>query len=264
MVLPDEVGARVMRLGTRAGIQLSHASNESQVAWAFGGFADTQRTDAADHSDEPARLVGRVIWVPAALTDAQRRRLVHLGLAGEFVLSSSASVRYKATPESSFAPALVDTGKMDASHAGVHGFELAIQQGSFLLQSEYLGSVVPPDGGRTALFWGGYVAISTLLTGEVRPYDRRRGAFGMPVPDVPFSLRERQWRGAWEIGMRYSYLDLDAGGVAGGRDHALSFGINWYWNRHLRVMADYGLTMVTGDKPDGTLQVFQSRLQLVY
>jgi hypothetical protein len=93
--------------GTKAGIQLSHASNEGQVAWAFGGFADTQRTDAADHSDGPTRLVGRVTWVPTALADAQQRRLVHLGLAGEYVLSSSASVRYKATPESSFAPALV-------------------------------------------------------------------------------------------------------------------------------------------------------------
>ena len=180
------------------------------------------------------------------------------------MLSTSASVHYKATPESALAPPLVDTGSIDASHAGVQGLELMLQQGPFLLQSEYLGSVVAPDHGSAALFFGGYAALSALLTGEVRPYDRRRGAFGMPVPAVPFSFAERRWRGAWEVGMRYSYLDLDAGGVAGGRDHALSFGVNWYWNRHLRLMADYGLTAVIGGKPDGTLHIFQTRLQLVY
>ena len=104
-----------------------------------------------------------------------------------------------------------------------------------------------------------------MLTGEVRPYDRHLRAFGMVEPAVPFAPRERhRRRGAFEIGARYSYLDLDGGGGGGGRDHAVSVGLNWYWNRHVRVMADYGLTIVGGDQPDGTLQVFQSRLQLVY
>ena len=248
----------------KAGIQLSRAGDECDVAWAFGGFTDTSRADAADGTEGPTRLVGRVVWVPRALADPHVHHLVHLGLAGEYVLSTSASVHYKATPESSLAPPLVDTGTIAASHAGVHGLELAIQRGPFLVQSEYLGSVVAPEDRPAALFFGGYVSISALLTGEARPYDRRRGAFGMPIPTVPFSLRDRLWHGAVEIGMRYSYLDLDAGGVSGGRDHALSFGLNWYWNRHLRIMADYALTVVTGDKPDGTLQAFQTRLQLVY
>ena len=250
--------------GTKAGVQLSLAGDDRDVAWAFGGFTDTQRADAADGTDGPTRLVGRIVWVPRALADPTRQRLIHLGVAGEYVLSTSASVRYKATPESSLAPPLVDTGRVDASHAGVHGLELAVQQGPFMLQSEYLGAVVAPSHDSPTLFFGGYVALSALLTGEVRPYDRRRGAFGMPVPTIPFSFRDRRWRGAWEVGMRYSYLDLDAGGVTGGRDHALSFGVNWYWNRHVRLMADYGLTAVIGDKPNGTLHVFQTRLQLVY
>ena len=250
--------------GNKAGLQLSYAHDGGEVVWAFGGFTDTQRTDAADHSEGPARLVGRVVWTPSALADPETRRMVHLGLAGSYVLSTSSSLRYKANPESALAPPLVDTGTVAAEHAGVHGVELAVQRGPFLLQSEYLGAVVAPEERSPALFWGGYVALSALLTGEARPYDRRRGAFGMPVPAVPFSFRERRWRGAFEVGVRYSYLDLDAGGAGGGRDHALSLGLNWYWNRHLRIMADYALNVVGSDQPDGTLQVFQTRLQLVY
>jgi phosphate-selective porin OprO/OprP len=250
--------------GNKAGVQLSLAGEDREIAWAFGGFTDTQRDHASDDSDGPARLIGRVVWVPRALADPTRGRLVHLGFAGQYVHSTDADVRYKASAESFFAPALVDTGSIDASNAGVHGLELAIQDGPFLLQSEYLGAVVAPRRHDPALFYGGYLQLSALLTGEVRPYDRRRGAFGMPVPMVPFSLRDRVWRGAWEVGLRYSYLDLDAGGVAGGRDHALSVGVNWYWNRHVRLMADYGFTSIIGDKPDGTLHIFQTRLQLVY
>ena len=159
---------------------------------------------------------------------------------------------------------MVDTGRLTADHAFLHGFELALQHGPVLLQTEHMGSVVDTDAHGPELFWGSYVALSVLLTGEVRPYDRRRGAFGMPKPIEPFSIREHRWRGAWEVGMRYSYLDLDAPGVAGGRDHALSFGVNWYWNRHLRLMFDYGLTFVVGEQPHGSVHVLQSRLQLVY
>ena len=189
---------------------------------------------------------------------------MHLGLAGEYVASTDADVRYKATAESNVAPALVDTGTLAASHAGIHGLELAIQEGPFLLQSEYLGAVAAPDDASPVFFFGGYVSLSAFLTGEARPYDRGRGAFGMAVPNVPFSIGDRRWRGAVEAGVRYSYLDLDHGDVTGGRDHAVSVGINWYWNQHVRLMFDYGITAVTGSKPDGTLQVFQTRLQLVY
>ena len=246
--------------GNKAGVQASMAGDDRDLAWAVGGFTDTQRTDAADRSKGPARLVGRVTWAPRAAAP----RLLHLGIAGQYVLSTAAHIRYKANPESYFAPALVDTGTIAASHAGVYGLELALQRGPLLLQSEQLGAVVAPDHDAERFLFGGYTQLSWLATGETRPYDHRRGAFGMPTPFVPFSPRERRWRGAVELGARYAYLDLDAGPVHGGRDHALSLGINWYWNRHVRVMADYAVTFVAGAKPNGSLQAFQTRLQLVY
>ena len=47
--------------------------------------------------------------------------------------------------------------------------------------------------------------------------------------------------GAWEVGYRYSTLDLNdfAAGVRGGvvQDHTL--GLNWYWNPYTRVMFNY-------------------------
>jgi phosphate-selective porin OprO/OprP len=253
--------------GTKAGIQLTQGGAlGDRTAWTFGYYADAQDVDIGDQTESPARLITRMTFVPRRFEVPERHRLLHLGVSIQYVVSSADLVRYTARPESKLAPELLDTGDIDADQATVSALELAYASGPWLLQTEYLGSNVALEdaAGSNPFFWGGYVWVSRTLTGEARPYDKRDGVFGMLEPSSPVSIRDCRWRGAWEVGVRYSYLTLDSANVRGGNSHALSLGVNWYWNRHLRLMFDYGATLVGGVPDDGSVHVFQTRLQIVY
>lgn len=71
---------------------------------------------------------------------------------------------------------------------------------------------------------GGYhITASWILTGEMREYRRRAGIFG-PVP-VAKTVYQGGW-GAWELGLRYSDLDLTDGLIDGGEMDILSLGLS--------------------------------------
>lgn len=248
--------------GTKAGVQLSQGGGGRPVAWSFGYYADTERGDVNDDTRSPARFAGRLTWVPPRLVDEERATMLHTGLALEYI-SSPSSVRYTARPESLQGPTVLDTGDINAQQTFTDGLELAMRRGPLLLQSEYLGALLSGHAASSFL-WGGYVALACMLSGEVRPYDARSGTFGMPDPAAPVAPWEGRWRGALEAAVRYSYLDLSTRRVRGGRDHAVSLGLNWYWSRHLRLMFDYGLTATSGAPHDGTVSVFQTRFQIAY
>ena len=82
------------------------------------------------------------------------------------------------------------------------------------------------------------------------------------MPTRPLDLRARTF-GAAECAARYSWVDLDAGPVHGGRMHLLGAGFNWYWNRVVRWQLGYELAFIDGGPLDGRLHVLQARFQLV-
>ena len=45
--------------------------------------------------------------------------------------------------------------------------------------------------------------------------------------------------GAWELAVRYSYLDLDSGNVRGGTLGDTTVGVNWYTNAYCKLVANY-------------------------
>jgi phosphate-selective porin OprO/OprP len=72
---------------------------------------------------------------------------------------------------------------------------------------------------------GGYhITGSWILTGEMRPYNRRNGTLG-PVP-VARSIDHGGY-GAWELTGRYSSVDLSDGSLSGGEMDIFSLGLNW-------------------------------------
>jgi hypothetical protein len=78
-----------------------------------------------------------------------------------------------------------------------------------------------------------------LTTGETRRYDAATGAFQAPRPFIPFT--SAGGRGAWELALRYSHLDLDYhAGFAGtaataGARHAADRREHRPGSRHLRA-----------------------------
>ena len=106
-------------------------------------------------------------------------------------------------------------------------------------------------------FSGWYVEGSWILTGETKTYqtfgtNNEMATFNNPRVITPFDWNSGSW-GAWEIATRYSGLDLNwhegqvgqtaaqapVGGVRGGEERILSFGLNWYMNNNVLMRFNY-------------------------
>ncbi|HTN77930.1 MAG TPA: porin [Pirellulaceae bacterium] len=145
--------------------------------------------------------------------------------------------------------------------------ELVAVHGSWTFQSEYLvnglqnarsttiglgpgggtqtGTIVNgPDVG-TAIYHGGYVQVLYFLTGEHDHYEKKNGFFGRVRPhENAFWVRDEDgcschgW-GAWQVGARYNYLDLNDKGLNGGQLHNITTGVNWFLNPNSKLQFDY-------------------------
>ncbi|HEY4263313.1 MAG TPA: porin, partial [Schlesneria sp.] len=165
-----------------------------------------------------------------------------------------------------------------------------IQMGPWLLQSEYIASFLQGArpfqtsntqlGNDGALFMqGGYVSSMYFLTGENRSYNRQSGVFGRTIPKENLRFSDCKY-GAWQVGLRYDWLDLNSGQVSGGFNQNVTVGLNWWLNPNLRFMVNYvcgyvqnsagtlnaGNGTLVGSKflGDGTIQSIGARMDMSY
>jgi phosphate-selective porin OprO/OprP len=235
-----------------------------------GTAAITGNVIGTSSFDEQTAFVGRLTYVPLRRGDA----LIHLGVNTSIVINPAASgpdvagapavtaVRLRDRPEIRVDGArLIDTGSIDADGLTVWGGEFGAQWKNFYLQTEYFdikvdrkGALGDPD------FSGWYAQGAWTITGEPRRYSA--GTFDAPRPAHPFDLKKGQW-GAWELGLRYSRLDLNylagapgtapaAGAIRGGEQEIWTLGLNWYVNNVLRFQAAYQDVSVDRLSPGGT------------
>jgi phosphate-selective porin OprO/OprP len=138
--------------------------------------------------------------------------------------------------------------------------ELAAAYGPFSFQGEYFGSHYSRNAGALAVasratsgaganslggtsldFNGFYVYGAWFLTGESRAAAYNVGnlngaVFGTPKITNPVS--KGGW-GMWEVAARYSQVNLDDGGIQGGRQEDVTVGLNWYPDKGVRFMANW-------------------------
>ena len=151
---------------------------------------------------------------------------------------------------------MIDTGQITrVDDYYFAGLEAAIVRGPFSVQTEYGMVNISRKNNQSnqpafqdLMFNGYYVQTSYFLTGESRNYYPRFAAFWRVTPKQDFSLSNGTW-GAWEIGLRYSFLDLDdgasnlsGGGVRGGVASNYTLGLNWYLNPFVRAQINYVYT----------------------
>jgi phosphate-selective porin OprO/OprP len=168
------------------------------------------------------------------------------------------TVSFKSRPESHIAPPFVDTGDITAENVHISVVEAALQHGPTLFQGEFAYTAVGTNEAQNPKFWGFYVEGSHFLTGEIRPYETIRGAFGRPIP-------RREFRdgsgglGALQIAFRFSHIDLTDEGIRGGILDNVSAGLNWYLNYYTRVMGNLIWSKLEGAE---AVWIFQIRLQV--
>jgi phosphate-selective porin OprO/OprP len=214
----------------------SHALTAEQ----FGAFqrGTVQVLQGTDHSLHLGVGVSELLKAPNT----------GIGTANSITLSDSPELRVDPT-------AILTTGALGSVANPVTGgtvfnLETAAGYKNLFWQGEYFHYALDRRGLQQANFDGGYGAASWTLTGESRKYIPATGAYSAIIPDHPFSLTEGGW-GAWELGARVSYVNLNdnftaglplAGqpsAVAGGSQTSYTLGLNWYVNSNIRFMLNY-------------------------
>jgi len=236
----------------RIGVTLKRTDATSMAALSLTG---PLLEDAEDYMPRAA-IVGRYTRAMSWRKDY----LLHFGVNGTYVLvpghktpegqAKTFPIRFLNTPEIDVDDTpLIDTGDIDARHTAVLGAEFAGQHKNLYLQAEGFWFGVQRHGSVSGdpNFTGFYIQGSWILTGETRRFDRSRRAFAFPKPNAPLG---QGGLGAWELGFRYSVMDLNyragapgeapgADGVRGGRQEILGAALLWYPRPRVRLMLNY-------------------------
>lgn len=207
-------------LSRRLGVGFSHERADYTLqTMAFGS--------SIDGDDHGHGLAARFTLAPIHT----KQTVLHFGIAG-VTQDPNDEVDIDTAPESRVADEdLVNTGGLGhVNRINRIGLESAWRSGPLSIQAEWMQTRLRRGGGHAdASLDGWYVSGSWVLTGEMRPY--KHGEFKGIEPDA-------SW-GAVELVTRYSRIDLDAGGVRGGKESNFTLGLNYYFNEHMRAMLDY-------------------------
>ena len=115
-------------------------------------------------------------------------------------------------------------------------------------------AVLTASTSRTVFFQGGYAQVLFFLTGEYQQYQKTEGVFTRVVPhdSLRFSRGSGECgRGAWQAGVRVSYLDLIDQAIDGGQIVDLTFGLNWFLNPNMKIQGNYLVAQRDGQQGAG-------------
>ena len=144
---------------------------------------------------------------------------------------------------------------------------MAVVSGPLSFQGEGFYALIDSASKGDPEFWGAYAYLSYLITGEHRKYNRLRGIFSLGEQYYRFNPLKGNW-GAWELGMRYSYVDLNNAGIKGGKERNFTIGVNWYHQKNIRVMLNYVRAHVkdraSPSIENGRANIFQTRFQIIF
>lgn len=266
--------------GFRPGVQVFNSYLDQRVHAALGVFKNNTTPFGWNVGDGEYDLTGRLTCLPIYEDDGSR--LLHLGVGASHRDLDDDQARFRARTLLRNGPGALQTALLDVRLLGGSQDlvvpELAIVVGPLLIQTEYYAVWVrdamfpiTPAAARvnrgTVYFQSYYVEVLYFLTGEHRAYNRRNPGFTRVVPNENFFFvngadGQLFGRGAWQVGVRYSYLDLENRGIAGGTLHDITLGLNWFFNPNAKLQWDYSWTHrdVPGRTSDGNVQGFGMRL----
>jgi phosphate-selective porin OprO/OprP len=108
-------------------------------------------------------------------------------------------------------------------------------------------------------FQGGEAVVAWLVTGETRSYNTVGNYFRAVSPTRTVV---QGGAGAIEAVLKFSFSDLDHGGVRGGTFWRITPMVNWHLTDNVRLEFAYGYGRLDRFGVIGGTQFFQSRLQM--
>jgi len=216
-----------LRMTWAAGV-FKNVSNPYDYMTGGGGWAET------------GRVTGLLLY------EDEGRKVMHLGITGRYAGNDNGTDQYRlrAPERSGLSPAWLTYANTQPFHATGGTQDINIECvnvfGPWTIDAEYdfhwngnawLGSSV---GTRqtsvgTLFYSGGYVEVLYFLTGEHRAYIREGGIYDRIIPrQDAFWIKGKDGKpnehglGAWQVGIRYNYLNLNDKGINGGDWGSLS------------------------------------------
>ena len=230
--------------------------------WAVGVFNDWFDADQ-DFDESSTQYIGRVTWAPLRTDDDSS--LLHVGLGYRYS-DAKEGFRFFTEPEFNQSPLFVDTsfdvptGSLPAANLQTWNAELSWRRGPLWIASEYTTTAVDNPDLASPDFDGYWIGASWVLTGEMRPYNKKSGTFG----NVPIARTVYQGgKGAWELSARWSSIDLSDGLVEGGEMDIASLGVNWWLTPIFSVGMNYRYIWNTRLGVEGTSSGLNSRVLLL-
>lgn len=263
--------------GFTPGISLFNNYGNERGLWHIGLYKPTDNVFAFNTNSGDYAVTGRLTHLPWYADEG--RELLHLGASARISSTVNGQTRFRTRDAirsgvSSTWPVPADTGILLADHQQFLNAELVGIHGPWTIQSEYLVAFVQDvqqaSSGATAshaTYHGGYVQVLYFLTGESDHYNRRTAALErvLPFRDAVGGMTASQGgRGAWQVGARYNYLNLNSQGLAGGILNNYVLGLNWFLNPNMKLQFDYSATdrrgPLAGSQGDGWVHAWGTRV----
>lgn len=272
------------RIGVMAYNDIAENPN---ATWFVGSFREgfTNQSTLEYSNEGDLGVTGRLAVLPYYDESTDGRYLIHLGAAYEFtgantssIVSSTDAKTFKAVPEANlelpFATAVIPCNTYQ-----LFGLEAAMIDGPWLVQSEYVSTLLSPLTGKEIYMPSAYLETTYILTGENHNYDRAGKFVAGVTPYEPFfRVRDQDGKicqgwGAWELAARVSYIDLNNDQMGtpgnssdtGGRMLDYTAGLNWYLTPNCSFKFNYihsDLALATGAHPGKSFaDIFGTRFE---
>ena len=231
---------------------------KAKFLWNAGYFNDLF-SKGQSFSTYSSQVALRLAVLP--ILSEEKGKVLHLGVNLRFGKPVDDKLRLRSRPESYPAPYFVDTGSFQSDSSRMAGYEAYYRQNRWLFGSEYWWVFASSQQQHDPVFHGGDFAASYLFNDAKRVYDTAGGFFRAVSPARTVF---QGGPGAWELVLRYSYIDLESNTVHGGRFARITPQVNWYLSRNVRLELNYGYGHLDRFDLRGNTQFFQSRIQLQF
>ncbi|HEX6376104.1 MAG TPA: porin [Allosphingosinicella sp.] len=229
-------------------------------------LADAQDAVGLGDENDAASVDGRIVYAPK-LGSTQ----LHLGASAHWrdngdTAAAGPATRYRQRPfVHTSNTRFLATPALRVGTESDYGFEAALIRGpahavaeAHWLDADTLTPGLSPN------FFGGYAEIGYFLTGETRGY--KGGRWDRTKVRRPVGSGGA---GAFQINLRYDYLDLADDGINGGRQRGYQASLVWIAQDHVRFLLNYAhlrydgaaIAAAGGDRDYG-IDVFGARAQV--
>ena len=248
----------------RVGISGTYAHGDVMVQ--AGAFTDNIE-DLNEDADNAIGVDGRIVYAPElGGTRLHLAASAHWRDTGD--LAGLTTTRYRQRPLVHTTDVrFIGTPALSVQNETDYGLEAAAIHGPLHVTGEaHWFEADTTTAGLSPNLFGGYAEVGYFLTGETRGY--RGGRWDRTHVLHPVG-GEGGGIGAFQVNLRYDYLDLNSGAIRGGTQNGLEASLMWIPNDYVRFLLNYGhmiyndaIIPATGGDRDYSVDVLGARAQV--